>query len=59
MFQHQTVYSQPNPSEQARFARTGDAWSIRRKLFVILAASLGAWIVWGGAGLLIWRALQS
>ena len=59
MFQQQTVYSQRHESEQVRFADHSEAWSIRRKLFVILATSLAAWIVWGGAGLLIWQVLQS
>lgn len=32
-------------------------WSPRRKLLTILAASILAWLLWGGAGLLLWRAL--
>jgi hypothetical protein len=33
------------------------AWSARRKLLTILAAAILAWVLWGGAGLLLWRAL--
>jgi hypothetical protein len=33
-------------------------WSPRRKLLVILLASILAWMLWGGAGLLVWRAFQ-
>jgi hypothetical protein len=31
------------------------AWTPRRKLFVIVTASLLAWAAWAGLGLLIWR----
>ena len=35
-----------------------NAWSPRRKFLVILAATAAAWVVWGGVGYLIWRALR-
>ena len=59
MFQQQPFYSQRHEPERFEFAGSSDIWSIRRKLLVILAGSLAAWVLWGGAGLLIWRALQS
>jgi hypothetical protein len=58
MFQQQPIYSRRHEPERLRYASPSDVWSIRRKLLVILIASLVAWILWGGAGLLIWRALQ-
>jgi hypothetical protein len=33
-------------------------WSARRKLLTIAAAALLAWMLWGAAGLLIWRSLR-
>jgi hypothetical protein len=56
MFQQQHDSVQAIPAEAAE---PGEPWSLRRKLLVIVAASLLAWVVWGGAGLLVWRALAS
>jgi hypothetical protein len=33
-------------------------WSARRKLLTIAAAAILAWILWGAAGLLIWRSFR-
>ena len=41
------------PSEQSA------PWPPRRKLVAIMAASLVAWMVWGGAALLAWRVFAS
>jgi hypothetical protein len=61
MFQRQPVFSQLQ--QPARVAlvqdQTDGDWSGRRKLLVILAGSLAAWLVWAGAAVLIWRALAS
>ena len=33
-------------------------WSVARKVLVMVAAAILAWIVWGAAGLLIWQSLR-
>ena len=49
----------PLPAIAAEAGEPGRSWSLLRKLLAIMAASLVAWIVWGGAALLVWRALTS
>jgi hypothetical protein len=34
-------------------------WAPRRKMLAIVAAALLAWMVWIGAGVLVWRILRS
>jgi hypothetical protein len=51
------MYQEQHRQERARpiMDEVSQDWAPRRKMLVIAAASLLAWAVWIGAGLLVWR----
>ena len=55
MYQRQHQHEGPQPI----IGEVSADWGPRRKMLVIVAASLLAWTVWIGAGLLVWRILRS
>jgi hypothetical protein len=56
MFQQ---HEEPLPAIAAEAGEPGRPWPLRRKLLAIMAASLAAWIFWGGAALLVWKVFTS